>query len=270
MTSGNFNDWTVGLQFSTPLGFRAEHAVVRQARLELAQSQLVLSEQELKAQSYLAKQYSRLFELTEVVETRRLERRALADQLEVRFKKFTAGKIPIDFLQDSVRNWASALSAEYRALVDYNNALAAFHFAKGTLLDYSQVHLLEGSAPAIRPVRAVEHEHQRAQELGQKMSAKPLSEPPLAAAGLRFPEIPAREAVPLPSLWAETAKQPESIRPVSLLQPTGVDGRETISWPGRAVVGASGSANSQSPVAAPFARPTSPGPLVKLGSPTGT
>lgn len=219
MTSGNFNDWTVGLQFSTPLGFRAEHAVVRQARLELIQSQIVLSEQEIKVQSYLAKQYSRLFELVEVLETRRLERRALADQLEVRFKKFTAGKIPIDFLQDSVRNWASALSAEYQAMVDYNNTLAAFHFAKGTLLDYSQIHLLEGSAPAIRPVRAVEHEHKRAQELARKTSMKPVSEPPTAAAGLQFPQIPAREAVPLPSLWAESPKEPASVRPVSLSQP---------------------------------------------------
>lgn len=230
MTSGDFNDWTVGLQFSTPLGFRAEHAVVRQARLELVQSQIVLSEQEIKVRSYLAKQYSRLFELVEVLETRRLERRALADQLEVRLKKFTAGKIPIDFLQNSVRNWAAALSAEYRAMVDYNNALAAFHFAKGTLLDYSQVHLLEGPAPAIRPVRAVEHEQQRAQELARRMASRPVADPEtsevletskVSAAGLRFPEIPAREAVALPSLWAETPNEPMSIRPVSLLQPTG-------------------------------------------------
>ena len=269
MTSGNFNDWTVGLQFATPLGFRAEHAVVRQARLELMQSQMVLSEQEIKVQSYLAKQYSRLFELVEVLETRRLERRALADQLEVRFKKFTAGKIPIDFLQDSVRNWSSALSAEYQAIVDYNNTLAAFHFAKGTLLHYGQVNILEGPAPAVRPVRAVDHEQQRTEENARKRSAQPMPEHALSGNGPHYPQIPPREAMTLPSLWTETPMEPARISPVSLMPPTGANGGEPSGTFERELTDATVPINSHPSLALPIVVSPLPEPRAVLGSPSG-
>src|SRR5438445_8691291 len=49
LASDHFNDWTVGLQLSVPLGFRLEQAQVRSARLALAQSYLFLKDQEDRA-----------------------------------------------------------------------------------------------------------------------------------------------------------------------------------------------------------------------------
>lgn len=165
---------------------------------------------------YLAKQYSRLFELTEVLATRRLERRALADQLDVRFKKFAAGKLPIDFLQDSVRNWANALAAEYQAMVDYNNTLAAFQFAKGTLLDYGQVHLVEGPTSGPCSVRAVDHEHKRSQLLAEQKAAVPIAQASIESGRILYPEMPTRDGASLPALWAD--RSPVRADPKPLVQ----------------------------------------------------
>jgi hypothetical protein len=161
LTSADFNNWTLGLNMNVPLGYRQEHAAMRQAKLELAQSYQILKEQETKAQSFLAKQYSRVIQAFEVIETRRLQREAYANQVEARFQKFAKGKLPVDFLQDAVLRWATALNSEYEAVVTYNNALATLEFAKGTLMEYDQIFLAEGPLPPIADIRAVEHERER-------------------------------------------------------------------------------------------------------------
>lgn len=203
----HYADWTLGMRMTMPLGYRAEFAVVRAARLELAQGHALLKEQELKAQSFLAKQYSRLFELADVVETRRQQRQALADQLDVRFRKFAAGKTPVDFLQSSVSQWATALSAEYRAIVDYNTALATFHFAKGTLMEYDNVNVLESSMPMIAPVRAADHERHRSELLAQRQAARPLFRAPQGTTPGLLPAVPLQEPASLPSLLAKDSGQ---------------------------------------------------------------
>ena len=194
-----------------PLGFRAEFAGIRQAKLELVQSHAILKEQESKAQTFLAKQYSRLFEQIDVIETRRQQRQALADQIDVRFRKFAVGKIPVDFLQDSVRQWTVALSSEYRAIVEYNATLAGFHFAKGTLMDFDNVRILDGQMPIVSPIRAADFEKARtAQEVGRMTNPMPVA--PMAAKSLP-PAI--NEPTPLPILLTQhetPASAPPAIR----------------------------------------------------------
>jgi hypothetical protein len=211
----HYNDWTIGVRGSIPLGYRAEFAAIRQAKLELAQANYTLVEQETKARSFLAKQYSKLFELADVIETRRQERQALADQIDVRFRKFAAGKTPVDFLQDSVRQWASALSAEYRAVADYNTAIATYQFAKGTLMEYDNVNILDGTTPVIAPVRAVDHEQVRTEQIARRQSER------FVVAGERrpalLPKLPVGGPVPVPELLAAETTLP--VAPVPLPPP---------------------------------------------------
>ncbi len=70
----HFNSWTVGLNLNVPLGFRYEYAASRIARLQLAQSYLALKEQERRAQSALAKQYSLVIQNYKLIEIRSLAR----------------------------------------------------------------------------------------------------------------------------------------------------------------------------------------------------
>src|SRR5205085_11126072 len=42
LVGSHFNDWTVGLTLNVPLGFRHEHAQLRDARLQIAQAYALL------------------------------------------------------------------------------------------------------------------------------------------------------------------------------------------------------------------------------------
>src|SRR5262249_19748367 len=143
LASDHFTNWTAGVQLAVPLGFRQEHAALRQARLALAQSYLVLKDQELRAQRALAAAFREVGANYEIIKARRASRIAYAEELEGRFKEFISGKAfqtagsggtIVDFLLQAQTDWTTALTAEYVSIQAYNVALARFEFAKGTML----------------------------------------------------------------------------------------------------------------------------------------
>src|SRR5207244_3622647 len=104
-----------------PIGFRYEHAQVRDVRLQLAQSFALLKTAEQKATTFAARQYSEVIENYKVLEVRKRQRLAQAEQVETRFRKYAAGAkdSPLEFLLSAQQQWATALSQEYQAIVDY-------------------------------------------------------------------------------------------------------------------------------------------------------
>jgi outer membrane protein TolC len=161
LAADKFTDWSVGLRLNMPIGYRDAHAQTRVARLNLARSYLVVRDQEDRAQRFLELQYRRLFEFHLQIEMNRSQREAAATQLEARFKEFLAGRGTLDILLEAQRVWADALRAEFDAIVTYNNTLAGFEFAKGTLLIHDNVVIGEGPLPHCAQVRAVEHERRK-------------------------------------------------------------------------------------------------------------
>ncbi len=172
MASTHFNDWSIGLIGTVPIGFRFENGTVRQAKLQLAQSYAILKEQEIKLQNQLVKQYRLIQTNYEVIRARRAEREAWADRLNKYLEQYRAGKIIIgaDTAQgtaifDAQRQWTTALQNEYLAIVAYNTSMAQFQFVKGTIMNYNSIKIAEGPIPQCAQVRAVEHERQRTQSL---------------------------------------------------------------------------------------------------------
>jgi outer membrane protein TolC len=199
LASGHFTDWSAGLTMNMSLGFRLEHALIRQARLQLLQSHLVLKDQEMKAQAFLARQYGQLLEAHQRLLVRQAQRKAFAVEVATRAKKFAEGNLTIDFLLDAQRQWAAALTAEAQAVVDYNNALARFEFAKGTITDHDSVVIGEGPLPRCAQVRAVEHERERTKALVVRERARPAG-PPAGARPEALPGPPCLPAGTAPSL----------------------------------------------------------------------
>jgi outer membrane protein TolC len=158
-----FNSWTLGLRADIPLGYREAHSFVRQARLALSRSYYQLKDQEDKVRRFLALQYRNIDQYYAEVEAQRAQREANARQLALRFQVFQAGARggTIDVLLEAQRNFADALANEYAAVVNYNNSIAGFHFAKGTLLQYNSVQIAEGPLPACVQGHAVENIRQR-------------------------------------------------------------------------------------------------------------
>lgn len=196
------SDYTVGLTFSMPLGFRFASAQVRQAELRLAQGYQELKDQETRALFYLRQQYGFVAEKYKVIQARRSQRLAFAEQVEARFKEFVAGKTTADFLLEAQRQWAASLSSEYQEVVNYNNALARFQFAKGTMLQHDNVVISEGDLPQCAQVRAVEHERERTASLVIRERAAPVPQPNFKTGpgGSALPKLPMTSAPPLPSL----------------------------------------------------------------------
>jgi outer membrane protein TolC len=222
---GNFNNWSTSIRAEIPLGYRDAHAGVRQARLQLARAYIQLQDQELKIKQFLTREYRNVFEYYERIQAARASREAYAEQLAGRFKQFVAGRGTIDFLLESQRNWANALATEYDNIAQYNKVLAAFEFAKGTLLQYDNVIVSEGGLPRCAQVRAVEHERERSKALVVFEHAQPVAHPPCCPdieqiapdvpkdiAGL--PALPRDRAPSLPSLTAAQPPVPEITEPM--------------------------------------------------------
>jgi outer membrane protein TolC len=247
----HFNDWSVGLTLNVPLGYRHEHAQLRQTRLQLAQSYLVLKEQERKAQTFLAKQYSQVIEQYRQIEIRRLQREAASKDLEFRYNLIAGGtKVADDLLLLAQQRWTSALVLEYQAIVDYNIALAGFEFAKGTILQHDNVIIAEGPLPQCAAVRAVEHERQRTEAIVLRERALAVPHPAcLTSTGETIlPELPTTRAPTVPSLLAGRAgldeppppsfpgiEQPRILPPLGT-EPNSISNAATLSFevPGQA------------------------------------
>jgi outer membrane protein TolC len=201
LATGNFSDWQIGLRMFMPIGFHDAHSQVRAARLNLARSYLAVQDLEQKSLGLLELQYRHLFEFHLQIETQRSQRLAAAQFLNARFQEFLAGRaITLDILLEAQRVWADALNQEYAAIVQYNNALAGFEWAKGTILQHDNVVISEGPLPACAQKRAVVHEEERANALVLRERANPSMTACACnpANGAILPDLPANSAVVTP------------------------------------------------------------------------
>src|SRR5207248_1562793 len=99
-----------------------------------------------------------------------------------------------------------ALRGEYDAIVQYNNALAGFEFAKGTLLQHDNIFISEGALPRCAQVRAVEHERERSKALLLRERNSPMVDSAcnFEQGKLGVVQVPGNIAPPLPTVM-ETA-----------------------------------------------------------------
>ena len=148
MTGLNFQEWHLGLELSVPIGFRKEMAGVRNSQLSLARERARLQEQELELSHQLAAVIRQVEAFHVLAQTNFNRRVAAKKQVEVMQISYEAGKVSLDRVLEARRRLAQAENDYYRALVDYNKAIAEVHLRKGSLLEYSNVYLSEGPWPA--------------------------------------------------------------------------------------------------------------------------
>ncbi len=154
LTDGNYQEWQMGFNFSMPLGFRQQMVTVRNVQLQIARERARLEGQELEV-SHALTEAIRNLECQYVIAQRRLDQ-LYSTQEEVRqfaviwesgVQKVGQTIIRNTDLIDAIARRAVAETAFYRALVDYNRAIAEVHYRKGSLLEYSRVFLAEGPGP---------------------------------------------------------------------------------------------------------------------------
>lgn len=167
LANNSFHNWTLGLQFRAPLGFREAHASVMRAQLLLAQHVAYLVDQEQKLSFNMTASYQRLIQFHEQIKLLRARRQAAATQLEGIYKKFLVGSSDATIVQllEAQRSFADALRDEHFAIADYNIALVDFERQKGSLLEYNNVQVAQGPVPTCVADRASAHFRERARSV---------------------------------------------------------------------------------------------------------
>jgi len=161
LTTGNFQEWELGLQFSLPIGFRNAMTGVRHHQLLLARERAVLEDMELEVSVQVGDAIRDIdlnFGLTQTNFNRRV---AAEDEVEAVEAVYDSGRVTLDLLLETQRRRAEAESAYYRSLVDFNRAIMLVHYWKGSLLEYNGVYLAEGPWPRKAHFDALRRARQR-------------------------------------------------------------------------------------------------------------
>ncbi len=146
MNGGDFQEWTLGFEFSMPIGFRKEMAGVRHAQLNLARERARLQEMELEVSHQLSFAIREMESDLKQAQTNYNKRVAAEDEIKAAMAKYEVGVAQWTFSEvlDAQRRLAVAESEYYRKLVDYNHAISEVHYRKGSLLEYNGIQLAEG------------------------------------------------------------------------------------------------------------------------------
>jgi len=148
LTSGEFQEWQLGLQLSMPIGYRRELSGIRHHELLLARDRAILQDLELEISHQLGDAIRDIdlnYGLTQTNFNRRVAAEAEVQAVQASYE---VQRVTLDLLLDAQRRRAEAESAYYRSLVDYNRAIMSVHYRKGSLLEYDGVYLAEGPWPA--------------------------------------------------------------------------------------------------------------------------
>ena len=143
ITSGNFPGWNLGFVFQMPLGFRAAHAQVRNIELRLAKARDQLLAQEIDISHEVAQDFQNIAVQYTTAQTNFNRFRAAQQRVQLFRAEVEAGAKTFDVLLRALGSQAEAEVAYFRSLTEYNNAIVALHYHKGTLLPYDDVWLGE-------------------------------------------------------------------------------------------------------------------------------
>jgi outer membrane protein TolC len=151
-SAGQFTDWTVGVNFSVPLGLRASRAGLRQSELLLGKDRVLLDQGLHSAMHQLAGNVRNLAQYYEQYRAYRETRTAARVNLEQQVADFRAGRsIFLNVLQ-AITSWGDAVSSEAQALAQYNIELANLERQTGTILETHGVWMSEERSRFMGPM----------------------------------------------------------------------------------------------------------------------
>jgi outer membrane protein len=122
----NYPAWTVGVQFSYPLGTSTARANLERAKLTYQQSGIQLKNLEMQIAAQVRNVARQVQANQKRVESARAARELAEEKLAAEEKKFAAGIRETFFVFQAQRDLASARTAEVRAISDYNKSLVDF------------------------------------------------------------------------------------------------------------------------------------------------
>jgi outer membrane protein TolC len=132
---GQFADWSLGVNFSVPLGLRAGRAALRNSELILARDRANLDQGLHNATHLLALDVRSVAQYYEQYRAYRDARVAARVNLDRQLENYRRGRsILLNALQ-AITDWGNAVSSESQALTQYQTELAMLEQDTGTILE---------------------------------------------------------------------------------------------------------------------------------------
>lgn len=132
---GQFTDWSVGVNFSVPLGQRQARAAARQQELIIVRDLENLQQGLHAAEHDLAQSLRELDSSYRQYQAYKEARAAAFDNLLVQMAERATGRLIYLVVLQALNDWGNAVSDEARALIRYNVALATVERRTGTILE---------------------------------------------------------------------------------------------------------------------------------------
>jgi outer membrane protein TolC len=151
-TSGEFNDWTLGVNFSVPLGLRQGRAALRQQELIVTRDWANLQQGLHAAVHDLATSTRSLAQNFEQYKAFKEAREAARANLDQQTAEFRAGRTIFLNVLQAITDWGNAVSAEAQSLAQYNAELANLEQQTGTILETHGIYFFEERFGAIGPL----------------------------------------------------------------------------------------------------------------------
>jgi outer membrane protein TolC len=148
---GQFTDWTLGVNFSVPLGLRKERATLRRAELLVLRDEANLEQGRHNALHTLAGNFRNLAQAYEQYQQYKLTRAAAKENADGQFDRYKTGlQIYLNVLQ-AISALGDAESSEAQALAQYNIELANLERETGTILETHGIRFFEERIQTIGP-----------------------------------------------------------------------------------------------------------------------
>jgi len=133
--SGAFADWTLGVNFSVPLGLRQSRAALRSRELIIARDRANLQQGLHNAGHLLATSVRSLDQFYEQYLAFRDARQAARVNLDAQLLRYRTGQTILLNVLQALVDWGNSVSSEANALTQYNTQLATLERQTGTILE---------------------------------------------------------------------------------------------------------------------------------------
>lgn len=161
LTSGDYQEGRLGIEFGMPVGYRRELSNVRNSQLKLARQLARLEDMELDASRELTQALRALNTNYRLAQTHFNRWVAATTEVESVLTSYKEGNVSLDTVLDAQRRRSQSQIAYYQALTEYNKSIALVHRRKGTTLEYCGVSFAEGPWVGKAYVDAEEHARRR-------------------------------------------------------------------------------------------------------------
>jgi len=240
---GEFADWSIGVNFSVPLGLRQARATVRQQELIVKRDQANLDQGLHSAVHQLALTVRNLDQFYEQHDAFTFTREAAQINLDRQLSAEKANLVIILNVLEAIASWGNSVSSQAQSLTQYNIELSNLERQTGTILEAHGVRFVQERMRFIGPVgigrdacypsSMIPTENNQVYPVGDEPAENSfdLKDPLEKSSMLPAPIEKLPNEIVLPEISPGNRKSADQVLP--LFVPQSVDGVETTRLPRR-------------------------------------